>query len=66
MTIGIDPHKQTHTAAAVDEVGMDLAHQIAPAEETGSRELLAWALGVCGPGSRRHSRPGKRLASAPG
>jgi hypothetical protein len=38
VTIGVDPHKQTHTAAAVDEVGRERAPRRA-----GFGELVAWA-----------------------
>jgi transposase len=43
VTIGIDPHKQTHAAAVVDEVGRQVAERIAPAQRIGFGELLAWA-----------------------
>ena len=45
VTIGIDPHKQTHTAAAVDEVGREIAHRTAPAKQEGFGVLLEWARG---------------------
>lgn len=43
ITIGIDPHKATHTAAAVSELGRQLAEITIGADERGQRELLAWA-----------------------
>ena len=43
VTIGIDPHKQTHTAAAVDELGVEVALVTAPARAAGNGQLLAWA-----------------------
>jgi transposase len=43
VTIGVDPHKQTHTAAAVDELGVEVAHRTVPARPTGNGQLLEWA-----------------------
>ena len=43
VTIGVDPHKQTHTAAAVDQVGVKLAVTTRPAVRDGFGELVAWA-----------------------
>jgi transposase len=43
VTIGVDPHKQTHTAAAVDQLGSELAHLTAPARPVGNGQLLEWA-----------------------
>jgi hypothetical protein len=31
VTIGVDPHKQTHTAAAVNDLGVEVEHLTAPA-----------------------------------
>ena len=42
MRIGVDPNKQTHTAAAVDELGVEVAHLTAPARPTGNGQLLRW------------------------
>lgn len=42
-TIGIDPHKRTHTAVAVDEVGRRLGELTITADEEGQRRLPAWA-----------------------
>jgi transposase len=43
VTIGIDPHKDTHWAVAVDEVGRQLADRKCRAVSDGFGELLAWA-----------------------
>jgi transposase len=43
VTIGVDPHKQTHTAAAVNELGVELEHKTAPARPAGNGQLLEWA-----------------------
>jgi transposase len=43
VTIGVDPHKQTHTAAAVDELGVEVAHRTVPARPAGNGQLLEWA-----------------------
>jgi hypothetical protein len=46
VTIGVDPHKQTHTAAAVNELGVELEHKTAPARPAGNEQLLQWARGL--------------------
>jgi transposase len=43
VTIGVDPHKQTHTAAAVDEVGRELSSRTERAVQDGFGGLLVWA-----------------------
>jgi transposase len=43
MTIGIDPHKQTHTAVAVDAAGRALSQKTSPARRDGFGDLLMWA-----------------------
>ena len=43
VTIGVDPHKQTHTAAAVSPLGVELEHKTAPARPAGNGQLLGWA-----------------------
>lgn len=43
ITIGIDPHKQTHTAVAVNEVGQLLGEVTVSGDEAGQRDLLRWA-----------------------
>ena len=40
VTIGVDPHKQTHTAAAVDQLGVEVEHRTAPAWPVGNGQLL--------------------------
>jgi transposase len=46
VTIGIDPHKDTHCAVAVDEVGRALCERSVRAVNDGFGELLAWARGL--------------------
>ncbi len=43
VTIGVDPHKQTHTAVGVDPLGRELGTLTAPARRDGFGALLAWA-----------------------
>lgn len=43
VTIGIDPHKHTHWAVAVDEVGRRVADRCCRAVGDGFGELLRWA-----------------------
>jgi transposase len=44
VTVGIDVHKQTHCAVAVDEVGRQLGESLTVrATDAGHRRLLAWA-----------------------
>src|ERR1700735_2594563 len=43
VTIGVDPHKQTHTAAGVNDLGVDTGHVTAPARPVGNGQLLEWA-----------------------
>jgi transposase len=52
MVFGVDPHKQTHTAVAADELGRKKAEKTARARKEGYRELIAWARGI-EPGERR-------------
>jgi len=40
VTIGVDPHKQTHTAAAVNELGAETGQLTAPARPAGNGQLL--------------------------
>ena len=51
MVIGVDPHKNSHTAVAADELGRKKAHKTVRARREGHRELIAWARGAC-PGGR--------------
>jgi transposase len=56
---GVDTHADTHTVAAVDDVGRNLGHQQFSADPAGYRALLRWlrthgsvrAVGVEGTGS---------------
>jgi transposase len=43
VTIGVDPHKQTHTAAAVNDLGVETGQLTAPARPAGNGQLLQWA-----------------------
>lgn len=52
MVFGIDPHKQTHTAAAADELGRKIAGKTVKARKDGYRELIEWARGL-EPGERK-------------
>src|SRR6476620_7737148 len=42
---GVDTHKHTHYAAAVDDQGRLLGHQEFPANDIGYRQLLTWLRG---------------------
>lgn len=44
VVLGIDVHKQTHTAVATDEVGRQLGQRTVRATDAGHRQLLGWAL----------------------
>ncbi|MFZ0088135.1 MAG: IS110 family transposase [Solirubrobacteraceae bacterium] len=48
MTIGIDPHKDTHQAVAVDALGKLLAERAAKSTGDGFGALLEWAHGLGG------------------
>ena len=52
MVFGVDPHKQSHTAVAADELGRKKAERTARARREGYRELIGWARGIA-PGGRR-------------
>jgi transposase len=43
MVFGVDPHKQTHTAVAVDGLGRQQGCKTVPARRDGHLQLLAWA-----------------------
>jgi len=43
ITIGIDPHKSSHTAVALDPTGRVLGESRVPATRTMSKRLLRWA-----------------------
>ena len=46
IVVGIDPHKKTHTAVAVDEVGKPLSELTTPARIKGHERLLTWSRGL--------------------
>lgn len=50
MVFGVDPHKESHTAVAVDELGRKKAQQIVRARRDGHRELIGWARAVAAEG----------------
>jgi transposase len=50
MVAGVDPHKQSHTAVAVDELGRKQAQKTVKARREGHLQLLAWARGLAGEG----------------
>jgi transposase len=43
VTIGIDPHKQTHSGVAVDPLGVRVAQRTVPARREGFGQLVEWA-----------------------
>jgi transposase len=43
IVIGVDSHKQTHTAVAVDSVGRRLAERTVRANSDGHLQLVSWA-----------------------
>ena len=43
VVLGIDAHKRTHTAVAVDEHGKKLGVKTVPATSAGNLELVRWA-----------------------
>jgi transposase len=48
MVAGVDPHKQTHTAVAVDALGRQQAVKTVVARRGGHLALLAWASALAG------------------
>ena len=46
MVVGVDPHKQSHTAVVVDELGRKQAERTVRARRDGHRELIGWARDV--------------------
>jgi transposase len=48
LTIGVDPHKQTHSAVAVDELAVQVATCTRQARREGFGELLAWSRSLRG------------------
>jgi transposase len=43
LVLGIDAHKRTHTAVAIDEQGKRVGSKTVPATSTGNLELVRWA-----------------------
>ena len=43
IVVGVDPHKKTHTAAAVQQSGQSVAEVTVKARLKGFERLLAWA-----------------------
>jgi transposase len=43
VTVGVDTHKDTHVAAARDQLGRRLGTTQVPASSAGYAQLLAWA-----------------------
>jgi transposase len=43
VTIGIDPHKQTHTGVGVDPLGVQIAQRTVAAQREGFGQLVEWA-----------------------
>jgi transposase len=48
LTIGVDPHKQTHTTCAVNELGVEVACLTEAAHREGFGRLLIWARDLAG------------------
>jgi transposase len=46
LVVGIDAHKRTHTAVAVDEVGKKVAIKTVASTSAGNLELVRWAQGL--------------------
>jgi transposase len=51
LTVGVDVHKDTHTAVVVDDLGRELAQRTVRATDAGHRALVGWA-GQHAPGER--------------
>jgi transposase len=43
LTIGVDPHKQTHSGVAVDPLGVQIAQRTVAARREGFGQLVEWA-----------------------
>ena len=48
LTVGVDVHKDTHTAVLTDELGRQQATRTVKATDSGHRQLVAWADGHAG------------------
>ena len=59
VVIGIDSHKSTHTAVAVDGNGRKLAERPVAARAAGHLELVRWA----GPLRRADASPSRTCAT---
>jgi len=46
VTIGIDPHKQTHSAVAVDALGVQITQRTVAARLEGFGELVEWGRAI--------------------
>ena len=49
VVVGVDPHKHTHTAVAVDHNGRELGQLTVKARAEGHRRLIRWAGQFPGP-----------------
>jgi transposase len=49
VVVGVDPHKHTHTAVAVDHNGRELGQLTVKARSEGHRRLITWAGHFTGP-----------------
>lgn len=61
VVIGIDPHKRSHTAVAIDEVGRKLGQLTIASTPQGLLRLWAWAAGL-GPNRRWAVENGRGVA----
>jgi transposase len=61
VVIGIDPHKSSHTAVAIDETGRKLAQHTVPATPDGLLKLRTWA-STFTPGLRWAVEDGRGIA----
>ena len=65
MMVGVDPHKQTRTAVAADELGRKKAQKTVRARRDGHRELIAWARELA-PAGRAWAAPTGRAPARDG
>ena len=62
VTIGVDPHKQTHTGVGIDPLGSEIAQRRVAARREGFGQLLEWGRReldlerVCGLNGRSRQR----------
>ncbi len=64
VVVGIDVHKATHTAVAVDMVGRQIASKTVRATDAGHRQLLAWVRQQWPDGEVRYAVEDCRVVSA--